>query len=292
MVADFIFISVALFGTIFGTWTDLKNRWVPDWINFTLIGFGLGGHLILSVIEWSVWPMVYSLIGFGSFFGIGAAMYYSGAWGGGDAKLLAGLGACIPVVSIGLINEAPWPFLVSLFINIILVGAIMSIIMLVILAMKNRKKIKEELEREFTKNKKIVYSAGISLAIPIVASVIDSEFKLLLIIWMFAISILFLLFLTKSVEKICMFKKLKPSKLTEGDWITKDIKVDDYQYHPKKQGIEKKDIQKLIELENQGKLNEVEVKDGLPYVPSFLIALVVSLIYGDIVSTIFTAILA
>jgi len=292
MVAELIFVGLALFGTAFGTWTDLKNRWVPDWINFLLIGFGLGGHVILSILEWSVWPITYSLIGFSVFFAVGAVMFYGGAWGGGDAKLLAGIGALLPTISINLFNKAPWPFLITLFINIIFVGAILSIIMIGILAIKNHDKIKKEIRQEVFKNKKIIYSAGISLAIPIVASFINPEFKLLLIIWIFAISIIFLIFLTKSVEKTCMLKKIKPAELVEGDWVTGEIKIAEYHYKPKKFGIEKKDIQKLIELENQGKIKEIEVKDGLPYVPSFLIALIISLTYGDIISAILMATLA
>ena len=41
--------------------------------------------------------LLYSLITFGAFFDIGLIMYYTKQWGGGDSKLLMGLGALLPL---------------------------------------------------------------------------------------------------------------------------------------------------------------------------------------------------
>ena len=111
MLENWFFISVAIFGGIFGTYTDLTNRWVPDWINYFLILVGIWGHAIVSILQWSIWPVIYSLIGAGLFFAIGALLFYGRAWGGGDAKLLTGFGALVPVFS----NNAPWPSLATYF---------------------------------------------------------------------------------------------------------------------------------------------------------------------------------
>jgi len=121
MSAELFFTAVLLIGMIAGTYTDLKNRWVPDFVNFSLIAIGLGGHAILSVLNQSIWPLAYSIGGAIAFYAIGGIMYYTGIWGGGDAKLLIGVGALLPNHPIAAV--APWPFLATLLFNILLFGS-------------------------------------------------------------------------------------------------------------------------------------------------------------------------
>ena len=81
-----------------------------------------------------------------------------------------------------------------------------------------------------------------------------------------------------------MLKYVKPQQLTEGDWIAKDIKIDGkYITGPKDLGIEKKKINKLIALYNKRKVKKILIKEGIPFVPSFFVAYVITLIYGNLV---------
>ena len=82
----------------------------------------------------------------------------------------------------------------------------------------------------------------------------------------------------KSVEKSCMYEKISTSKLTEGDWIAEDI------YKNKKLFLSKNNIGVTKEQINFIKKikKEILVKNGLPFVPSFLIAVIISLILGNI----------
>ena len=133
MAIEWIFIIVALLGTIFSSITDLKGRWVPDWSNYALIFIGLGGHAIISILTVSFKPLLHSIAGAGLFFLIAAAMFYGGAWGGGDTKLFIGLGALLPIYPIILTNHvnpaiAPWPFLFTLWLNTLIIGVIFGLI--------------------------------------------------------------------------------------------------------------------------------------------------------------------
>ena len=47
---DIIIISVVLLALLIGSFTDIKTREVPDWLNFSLIPLGLGIRLIYSLI--------------------------------------------------------------------------------------------------------------------------------------------------------------------------------------------------------------------------------------------------
>ncbi|MBT4352442.1 hypothetical protein HOD20_07955, partial [archaeon] len=116
-------------------------------------------------------------------------------------------------------------------------------------------------------------------------SAIDPIFKY------FAYSMIFFIFSTffiwvvvKSIEEVCMIKKVAPEKLTEGDWIVKDIKIDGKRIcGPKDLGIERKQIDQLIKFKKQKKITYVTIKNGIPFVPSFLFAFVYTIIFNNII---------
>ena len=84
-----------LISLIIASITDIKTREVPDWLNYGLIVFGLGSRLIYSIALSDFSFFLYGLTGFLVFFIIANIMFYSAQWGGGDSKLLMGLGAVI-----------------------------------------------------------------------------------------------------------------------------------------------------------------------------------------------------
>ena len=119
----------------------------------------------------------------------------------------------------------------------------------------------------------------------------------------------------KSIEKCCMIKLVEPEELTEGEWINKDIYIDlkkgkakigkktdkevtkklkaaknvnteekarkEYICGPKDLGISKEQIATLLKLK-KSKIytKKIEIKIGIPFVPSFLIAYLISYFVG------------
>lgn len=79
-----------------------------------------------------------------------------------------------------------------------------------------------------------------------------------------------------------MFKKITIDKLTEGDWVVDKIIINNnLVYTPRNIGISKEDIENLKKYKN--KINYVTIKEGIPFVPSFFISLIISLVFGNIV---------
>jgi preflagellin peptidase FlaK len=92
---DIIIIITALIVLIIASIQDFKKREVMDWLNFSLIFFAVMLRLSYSLItsEFNyILTGIYGLIAAVIFSYI---MFYTGQWGGGDAKLLMGLGALI-----------------------------------------------------------------------------------------------------------------------------------------------------------------------------------------------------
>jgi hypothetical protein len=82
------------------------------------------------------------------------------------------------------------------------------------------------------------------------------------------------------VENACMFQVIPISKLTDGDWVVEDIKIKGKTlYKKERMTVNKKDV---LTFMKEG-VKRVRIKTGIPFVPSFLIGTLVSLIFGSLV---------
>ena len=276
--------TIAFIALLAGSYTDFKTREVPDWANFGLIAAGFGINLLFSVIYWKFSFIVNSIIGFSIFFIIAYLMFRFGQWGGGDSKMLMGLGA---LVGIGFFS-GEFPFLASFLINALVIGALYGILWSFFLVAKNREKFIKSF-RKLNNGKKTVLAKRIVLALVLVlvfiALLVPEKFVRLISLYLALITALtfYLWLAVKAVENSCMLKFVKPQQLTEGDWIAKEIKADGkYIAGPKDLGIEKKQIKKLIGLYKKRKVRKILIKEGIPFVPSFFIAYVITLIFGNL----------
>src|SRR3990172_8542318 len=92
---ELIIIIASLFVLAVASYVDLRILEVPDWLNYAGIAAGIGIHLIFSLQQWSWWPIASSGIGLAIAFALACLMFYTGQWGGGDAKLLMAMGALV-----------------------------------------------------------------------------------------------------------------------------------------------------------------------------------------------------
>lgn len=272
-------IIISLFVIIVAVISDLKTLEVPDWINYAGIAAGLGVHIIISLQEWSAWPFASSAIGLGIGFALASIMFYTGQWGGGDAKLLIALGA--------LIGFEPdmFGFGFGFIVNLIICGAIWGLLWSIGIAIKNSRKVWRTFKALRTKKRYMQLRAMsiISTTAILIAAFIITKFE----IELFALAVLtfsmgHLTILTKSIELSAMHKWVTPDKLTEGDWLVNEIKVGKVHVKPPKLGLEKEHVKKLQKLYKQGKIKKVCVKYGVPFTPSFLLAFIATLAWGNV----------
>ena len=266
-----------------GSLTDLKTREVPDWVNYGLIISGVSLNLLFSVIYMDVSFIINSLAGLLIFFGFSYLMFRFGQWGGGDSKMLMGLGAMIGI-DVRFRNPQ---FLSGFFINTLFAGAVYGLLWSIFLAFRNRKKFMKEINKElsrknFVKIKKIMLTC---LALLLAALFFIKVFYAKIVILSAAFLILTTFYVwvfVKAIEKSAMYRLVEPSKLTEGDWIVNDVHIGrQYICGPKDLGIEKRQIRKLVEFYKKGKVKKILIKEGIPFVPSFLIAFIITFLLGD-----------
>jgi len=284
MVYSLILMGIILIGLIIATITDLKTREVPDWLSYGLIAIGLGVNLIFSFAYGNYWFFVNSLAGFTLFLAVALIMFYTGQWGGGDSKVLMGLGALIGFD----FRLTKFPFMASFLINILVVGAVYGLMWSLFLVFKNWKGFYREFRKKLH-SAKVVRLKGaviIFVVLMLALSFFTKETAIRPLLFALALLVLLTFYLwvfVKAVEKICMLKSITPDKLTEGDWIAKDVKHNGkYICGPKDLGIEKKQIRQLVKLYKLNKIKRILIKEGIPFVPSFLIAYIITLVWGNL----------
>ena len=280
VVITYILSFIALF---IGTITDLRTREVPDWVNYGLVISGIGLNLLFSVIYSNHSFIINSLIGLAIFFGIAYIMFYAGQWGGGDSKMLMGLGAMIGI-DVGFKTQQ---FLLGFFINALFIGAVYGLLWSFFLVFKNRKKFWKEFNKILSE-KKVANAKKLMLVTMILLFVILFFIKiyyikiLILSLALLALTTFYLWIFVRAIEKSAMYKLVDPAKLTEGDWIVKEVYVNKkYICGPKDLGIEKKQIRQLMELYKRRKVGKILIKEGIPFVPSFFVAFIVTFMLGN-----------
>ncbi|MBW2970529.1 A24 family peptidase, partial [Candidatus Woesearchaeota archaeon] len=247
--------TAALISLFIASISDLRTREVPDWLSYATIFFGFGVRIIASAVMQSWQPLIAGILGFIAFVIVALVMFYTGQWGGGDSKLLMGIG-----VLLGLnptLTEIP--LLLIFWINSVVAGAVFGLGYSFYLALRNQRKFL----RAFRKRKResrlafiIFIAAALLFCIasfffqdPLVRSgilLIASAPVLTFYLWLFV----------KSVEESAMIKFIPIEKLTEGDWIVDEVKIDGkYVCGPKDLGIENKQIEKLLKLKHKGKIS-------------------------------------
>ncbi|MBU1111197.1 MAG: A24 family peptidase [archaeon] len=276
MVMYVILAVVTLIVLAVAAYTDLRTREVPDWVSYSLLFSALGLRALFSIeLGWQV--LVSGVLGFLVFFLIALLFYHTRQWGGADSKLLMGLGAVLglDVFFTGFANNHAWD-LPLFFVMLLLAGAVYGLIWSGILITINWKQFYPVYIKKFHKHN-MEFFISIFLAAMLALLAIWSVWFILLAA--FPIFAYFFFTLISAVEDSCFVKKIRVSKLTEGDWLAKDVHVNDSLVMTART-LERKDLHKLLKLALDNKLKYVIIKEGIPFVPSFLLAYIL-LLLGD-----------
>ena len=119
-----------------------------------------------------------------------------------------------------------------------------------------------------------------SIALVIASLFFNPELRILILILALIVLVYpYLIILTREVEKKILTYRMKVNKLTEGDWIIKDVKIGNKLiYSRKNPGVTKKQIDLLKKL----RIKEVLVKEGIPFVPAIFLGVLSSVVFGGI----------
>jgi Flp pilus assembly protein protease CpaA len=252
----FLFV-VFLIGIIIALVQDVKRREVDNWLTSFLFVFGVSFLVFASVLN-GYW----SLLGYGAVsvaitFVLMNVFYYGRVFGGGDAKLLFALSAFF-------VGATYLATLLNIFIFILLLffsGALYGLSYILVVYAIHFKDANKEFKKRFD-GKRYAPLFVIGLLFLFLGLFLDVFFILGMLLFVFPFMYVF----AKVLEDVAMIKTLSGIKLREGDWLVSDEKIGRRVIKSNWEGLTKEEVNLL------SRKKSVRVKDGIPFLPAFLIA--------------------
>lgn len=263
---EYLFLYlISLVAIIFAVVQDLRTREIANWLTFSLISFVLAYRAIYSIASRDFMFFIYGLLGILLFVGLGYLFYYSRVFAGGDAKLLFGLGGIFPYYSLTDYIYYGFGFIILLFTS----GVIYTLIYSSFLIRENYNNFRKSFFEQINKKK---YFFILSFLLGIILYLTKSSYDSTNIILFFTLFIFLspLLFAyVRAIEKSCMVQLVSPQKLTEGDWLERDVFVNGKTISKNFSGLT---FEEIVLLRKSGK--KVLIKNGVPFAPAFLFAFI------------------
>lgn len=273
------------FSTLFlGAIFDLKTTEVPDWVSVTGVLGGIFLHLMASLnsglevgtlVKFSlllnqplVWlqalgdPLLWCL-GIGLAFSVyGWGLYFLGMWGGADAFAMSILGFAAPysIAGPGIIHAA------NLFLNIMIAGFLYTIAFALYKSFQNPEVWKQTLEDIKQQEKRIsfeIFGAALLSALGEFTASFNG-----VLYFSFFVGMIFAYRFLKNIQDDVMVKEVSVSELEGGEVLGSDEELGG-----KIVGLTQEDIESIEK-------DKVEVRDGIKFVPVFVIALVLTDVFG------------
>ncbi|MEM5853062.1 MAG: prepilin peptidase [Candidatus Aenigmatarchaeota archaeon] len=258
---------------------------IPDEIPHAMIAIALILAFIKCLFDLSLVALLESLLYGLALLAFGFLMYKIGQWGGGDAKLLAAIGFFSPLIS-PLVKNLHFPFALSYLLNVFVVGAAYMIAYAIILGFINK-----SIFNNFKKNLKsssrlLLFSLSLLFLVFSFSNLflfsffsfpinLNSIFLNSLLLVIVTTSLILLWFFVKTVEEVAFKRKIPVSKLKVGD-VLMESKV--------WEGITEEELKKI---KKSGK-KFVWIKEGVRFAPTFPLALLSTVLFGDLIFHIFS----
>jgi hypothetical protein len=261
---------------------DLKTGEIPEKISRSLIVLMLAMAAAETFFSLQASYLIYSaVIGIG-FFLVGYLMFYLGEWGGGDVKILAGIGC-----SLGLLGAAGYfirlqgifPYYLDYFINFALAATPYIIAYTFALGL-----LKPAVFRGFSMNlanKKAIMLLIISF-LPAVSSIILGMHQLTLIYLLVPLLVI-LTFYLKAVEDIALQKTIPLKELQEEDILASDLVVEGKRIAGRRDagGLSKNQLTEIMAAASQGKIpDSIAIRWGIRFIPVFFLAYLLTYFVG------------
>ena len=238
---------------------DLLTTEVPDEIPYFMVFAGIVYWFVYGVITGEFIGLGYSLL-FGTvLLGTGLILYMKGQWGEADAWILAAIGYMIPFIGKQI-------FMFDYMLNFLIVSSVFTIIYSISLGFLN-KQVFPVFMKNIRKWLKIIWIAPLIFIIPIVVFI--GMFDIMPFICLGAVVFL--------VELFWIYAKTIEKKILKREIQTKELKAGDVLEDMKWIGLRGEDVRKIQEQKER-----VVIKEGLRFVPVFLITFLVTIFYGNI----------
>ncbi|MFH1444865.1 MAG: prepilin peptidase [Nanoarchaeota archaeon] len=277
IIFAWLLIGIGVAGFGLAAYLDLKTTEFPEWLPYGMIILSLIIHGIAAFILTDVWIFLSSLLIGSAFLGLGLLLYLTKQWGDGDSWLLGVMGFMFPVGEwfYTASTQIIFPFHLMLLMNFFLISFGYLIVYSLVMGLRSPKQTRIFL-RELKGQTKIlllffVASATISIAFSYYAfsffAVPLARMIPILSMPLFVVFLIAFFRYGRFVEKNLFKKRINVKDLRVGDVLTK----------ARWKGLTEKEVK---QIKTRG--GTVVVKDGVRFAPVFLITLIVTLLFGNV----------
>ncbi len=256
MVFGFLF-WLFLAGIIVASLQDLKRREVDNWLNLFLLLASFSFIFFRAIFERDstiIFQAGFALVLLFIFMNV---FYYGRVFAGGDAKLLFAM----TVFFVGATFMTTLVNLGIFLLFLMFAGSIYGILYSVVLYVKDFEKVNKKIKEGFD-----ILWVRYSIVFGVILFVLSYVNWWFLFFAIFVIVLPLLYVFAKGLENISMMRTISGKELREGDWLVEDIKIKGKVIKADWDGLSLEDIKLL-----KGR-KKVKIKEGLPFVPAFLIA--------------------
>lgn len=270
LMMELIILITCAIMLIIATGYDLKWRYVPDYASYSFIAIAIILRILYAQEQNDYTLLLWTLPATAILFGIGYLMYKSGLWGGGDVKIITS----VAILLAKFPNETI-PMFSDFFLNLLIMGAVYSYPATMIIARKIKK----------TKTEKALIITGLIIMI----ATITLNNGLMSTLIGFSILIGLSLPFLKRIEKELFIKEANMKTLMDGDWLVNEVRVGKKVIKPKKEGLSVKEAEQIKKWWSNGQLKKKPlIKEGIAYLPAFLITYIITILSGNLLLAILT----
>ncbi|PKP51316.1 MAG: hypothetical protein CVT90_03055 [Candidatus Altiarchaeales archaeon HGW-Altiarchaeales-3] len=279
-----LIISTTILFLAAASYYDLKTGEIPDKISIGLVA----AILILSIFQALTESpgFLINAVLFGTlYFAIGCISFYFGHLGGGDVKLLAGIGCSVANIPAGSFIPDYLVYFIDAGIVVMPYMAIYGLI----LGFKN-KTVFFEFAKEI-RTLKIIMFILLSF-IPmfmLIFLAVNIEIVLIILCALLPVFVLLTIYL-KIVEKKAMQRTIPVFELTKEDTLAEDIIFEGEKIAKKNDvaGLTKEQVDKIKELAKGGRIpDKITIKWGIKFVPVLFIGFLIFVFYGNVIEVLF-----
>ncbi len=265
MIELIILITVFVM-LLIATGYDLKWRYVPDYASYSFIAIAIIERVLYAIELNSLEPIKWVIPSVIIMAGTGYSLYKSGMWGGGDVKIIIS----VAILLAWFPNESI-PMFINFFINLMIIGAAYILPVTFFIGLRKVKP---------SRKQSILMIAGLIISLTLLNLTLSLTNLLIALSLIIITSLPYL----KTIESKCFINPANMNTLMDGDWLVEEVRVDRRVIKPRKEGLTRDEAELIKKWWRQGKLKDKPlIKEGVAYLPAFLITFLVTLFFGNLI---------
>jgi Flp pilus assembly protein protease CpaA len=285
----YLIFLLALGGTSFAAYLDWKTTEVPDYISVTVAAGSLLLHGVVSYLN-ADWRFFWLSLAAGvSFFALGWLFYLMGSWGGADAFVLGAVGFAIPYQPpwFSQIAVPQWPYAFSVLLNVFIIGALYTLAYAIYKGFTTKEFMSDFIEDVLDYKSRILGITAIYAAISLFAAFylsktlfvhVKAPLYLLMAYIPVLIGFLIMYRYLRVVENVAMRKTISTADLEVGDVLAENLDLENGTIDSSRiVGLDEGQVERI-----QDAFSEVTIKYGVRFVPVFPVAVILSVVVGDL----------